>query len=49
MSERLAVQEAIMENEFLSRYFDVEMWEGFLPMAVPSSRGQDKGGCLSKN
>ncbi len=36
MNERLAVQEAITENEFLSRYFDVEMWEGFPPMAVPS-------------
>lgn len=36
MNERLAVQEAIIENEFLSRYFDVEMWEGFPPMAVPS-------------
>ncbi len=36
MNERLAVQEAITENEFLSCYFDVEMWEGFPPMAVPS-------------
>lgn len=38
MNERLAVQEAITENEFLSRYFDVEMWEGFPPMAVPSRK-----------
>jgi predicted HTH transcriptional regulator len=36
MNERLAVQEAITENEFLNRYFEVEMWEGFPPMAVPS-------------
>ncbi len=35
-NERLAVQEAIAESEFLSRYFEVEMWEGFPPMAVPS-------------
>ncbi|MDO8721491.1 MAG: ATP-binding protein [Syntrophales bacterium] len=38
MNERLAVQEAITENEFLSRYFAVEMWEGFPPMAVPSRK-----------
>jgi len=38
MNERLAVQEAITENEFLSRYFDVEMWEGFPPMAAPSRK-----------
>ena len=36
INERLAVQEAITENGFLSRYFEVEMWEGFPPMAVPS-------------
>ncbi len=36
MNERLAVQETITENEFLSCYFDVEMWGGFPPMAVPS-------------
>ncbi|MGD0885528.1 MAG: ATP-binding protein [Thermodesulfovibrionales bacterium] len=38
MNERLAVKEAITDNEFLNRYFDVEMWEGFPPMAVPSRR-----------
>lgn len=36
LNERLAVQEAITENDLLSRHFDVEMWEGFPPMAVPS-------------
>ena len=36
INERLAVQEAITKNGFLSRYFEVEMWEGFPPMAVPS-------------
>jgi ATP-dependent DNA helicase RecG len=38
MNERLAVQETIAENEFLRRYFDVEMWEGFPPMAVSSRK-----------
>lgn len=38
MNERLAVQETITENEFLSRYFEVEMWEEFPPMAVPSRK-----------
>lgn len=36
MNERLAVQEAITESELLGRHFEVEMWEGFPPMAVPS-------------
>jgi predicted HTH transcriptional regulator len=36
MNERHAVQEAITENDFLSHYFEIEMWEGFPPMAVPS-------------
>jgi len=36
MNERLAVQETITENELLGRYFEVEMWEGFPPMAIPS-------------
>ncbi|MHB8111671.1 MAG: ATP-binding protein [Syntrophorhabdaceae bacterium] len=38
MNERLAVKEAITENEFLSLYFAEEMWEGFPPMAVPSRK-----------
>jgi ATP-dependent DNA helicase RecG len=38
MNERLAVQEAITEDDFLSRYFEVVMWEEFPPMAVPSRK-----------
>ncbi len=38
MNERLAVQEAIAENNFLSSHFEVEMWEEFPPMAVPSRK-----------
>ena len=36
LNERLAVQETIIESEILSRYFEVEMWEAFPPMAVSS-------------